>query len=170
MRSLVLFLLLGLQGPAAAAELSLPIGSVQFVLGMPRGEVVEQARRSFHVVPVAGGATETYFLSESKPPKVDVIGGIAFKNDRLTWIQRSWGNFAGRKQANEATKALFSAIESATAATGSTAVVSSVNHRTPGVEFRTLHFDFPGRRVTVINSDGKDTGHSVGVTEAISEP
>src|SRR5690606_2933230 len=107
---------------------------------------------NFHVVSVSG-QVDMFFLSESKPPNVQVIGGISFRNGRLSWIQRTWGNFDGDNNAADIAKAIFAALESATVASGSEATITTTLQRVPGLEFRTINYQFPGRKVTVTTTE-----------------
>lgn len=147
----------------------LPIGSVRFKLGADQSSVMKQAEATFHVVSVSG-QSDMFFLSESKPPNVEVIGGISFKNGRLTWIQRTWGNFHGEAKAADIAKAIFAAIESATVASGSDATITTALQRVPGLEFRTINYQFPGRKVTVTTTEGDSRrgGSQVSIEESVS--
>ena len=69
----------------------------------------------------------------------------------------------------EASKALFSAIESATAASGAAATITTKVHRVPGGEFKTVHFEFGNRKVTFTTTEGDASvgGAQVSVDESI---
>jgi len=153
--------------PALAQELG--IGYLRFALGQEQVSTMKEVSAKFTIVPVTG-QNDTCFLSESKPPNVNVIGGLAFKNGRLSWIQRSWGNFSGASTATEATKALFAAIESAGAAEGTAANVSTKVQRVPEIEFKTITFEFGRRKVVMTSSEGspKAGGKQVSITESVS--
>lgn len=160
------FLLLCILATAHAIEL--PIGSVSLSLGMEQNALMKELHAHFHVVAVTGNSN-MFFLSESKPPNVSVIGGVSFEKGRLAWIQRNWGSFTGKVNSVEVTKALFSAIESAMAASGASAVVSTSVQRIPGAEFTSVCFVFPGRKITVSTTDGDAKyGQQVSIEESVS--
>jgi hypothetical protein len=159
--------LLGSLGSATAAEL--PVGSMLFKLGAPQASVMVEVAARFRAIPVTG-TPDMFFLSDRDAPNAKVIGAISFKNGHLNWVQRNWGSFDGSARADEVAKALYSAIESATAATGSAASVSTKINRVPGTEFRSTYFDFPGHKVSITVTDGDSThgGKQVTVDESIS--
>lgn len=128
-----------------------------------------EVKKHFRVIPVTGNP-DTFFLLDSNAPTTKVVGGISFKNGRLCWAQRNWGNFDGSDRADEIAKAIYSAIESATAAAGSAATISTKVNRVPGAEYRSTYLVFPEHKVSITVSDG-DTSHGgrqVTVDESIS--
>lgn len=159
--AIVLFALM-LFGSASAAEL--PIGPMLFKLGAPQSSVMAEVRTHFRVIPVTG-KPDMFFLAASNAP-AKVIGGISFKDGRLTWVQRNWGSFDDTARADEVARALYSAIESATAATGARASITTKVDRVPGTEFRSTYFQFPGRKVALLSTDGDNK--QVTVDESIS--
>lgn len=152
---------------STAHAADLPIGTISLSLGMEQTAVMKELHARFHVIAVTGN-NNMFFVSESKPPNASVIGGVSFKSGRLAWIQRNWGSFSEKVNPVEVTKALFSAIESATAASGASAIISTSVHRIPGAEFKSVYFDFPGRKITVSTTDG-DTkyGQQVSIEESV---
>lgn len=154
---------------ASGQELS--VGSLSFSLGQDRDSVMRAIKGRFELVPVTG-QPDTIFISESKRPNLNVIGGVAFKGGRLSWVQRIWGSFQGRVASVEVSKALFSAIESASGASNADATISTKIQRVPGTEFKTVTFDFPIRRVTITTTegDGKNGGSQVSIEESIRSP
>ncbi len=161
--------LLSLFGITAQAG-DLPIGGVPLSIGMEQHAAMKALNARFHVFP-AKGNTNVFFLSDAEPPNLSVIGNVSFKDGRLDWIQREWGHFSGTSNPVEVSKALFSAIESAKAASGESAVVSTSVKRIPGAEFKTVYFSFPGRRVSlgIIDGDAKSKyGQQVNINESVS--
>jgi hypothetical protein len=153
---------------AFAQSIELPIGSLLLSLGTEQAIVMTEINTRFQVVRVTV-QPEMFFVSDGKPPNVHVIGGVAFQNGRLSWIQRAWGSFEGKTNSTEITKALFSAIESATTSSGEIATVTTRVQRVPGAEFKTVDFEFPGRKVTVTSTEGdaKSGGLQVSIAESI---
>ena len=149
----------------------LSIGSLSFSLGKDRAAVMRAIKERFEVVTVTG-QPDTFFVSERKRPHVHVIGGVAFKEGRLAWVQRNWGAFEGRVSSVEVSKALFNAIESASSASQTSATISTKIQRVPGSEFKTVTFEFPTRRVTMTTTDGdaRNGGSQVSIEESIRLP
>lgn len=167
MRRCIVVLLAALVTPGAIGS-ELPIGAMRFALGTEQSGVMQEVRTRFHVVPLQGNP-DMYFLSETKPPNVRILGAIRFANGRLVWAQRNWGKFEGKVTSTEVSKTMFAAIESATAEAGTSATVSTKVQRIPGAEFRSIYFDFPGRKVTITSTDG-DASHGekqVSIEESI---
>lgn len=146
----------------------LSVGSLSFSLGQDRDTVMRAIKDRFEVVTVTG-QPDTFFISENKRPNVNVIGGVAFKGGRLIWVQRNWGSFQGRVVSVAVSKALFSAIESASGASNADATISTKTQRVPGTEFKTVTFEFPTRRVTMTTTEGdaKNGGSQVSIEESI---
>jgi hypothetical protein len=168
MRSCWLALLYSFAIGASSAELS--IGSMSFALGAPQGKVLADVNANFRVSSVTGQPT-TFFLSSVDRANSPSIGSIAFTNGRLTWAQRTWGSYVASDSAADVSKALYSAIESASAASGSAAAVAVTTRRVPGITFVTTYFRFKDRTVTMLVSDGDaaNGGRQVSVTESIGE-
>jgi hypothetical protein len=152
-----------------AVAAGMPLGPLFLTLGSDQDSVMKQVHSRFHVIPVSG-SPDTFFLSEERPPKVNVIGGVAFKNSRLTWVQRNWGVFTGRVTSTQVTDAIHSALESASMA-GQSASVSVTTQRIPGTEFKVMTFSVPGRKVVVTTSETQSPprSHQLSVEESISE-
>ena len=163
-------LLLGvllLAGAVDAAEL--PIGSMMFKLGAPQTSVLSEAQTRFTLVPVSGNP-DMFFLSTGNPPNAQIVGGIAFKDGRLSWVQRNWGNFSGPTSAIDVAKAVQSALSSAASASGSQATITTEEKRVPGTDFRSTYFQFPRHKVSITVADSNDPqyGRQVTVDESIS--
>lgn len=169
MRYALLVLLAVLSSEANAQELL--IGSIRLSIGMEQAAVMRELRSRFEIIPVTAQA-ETFFVFEHKAPKSEAIGGVGFRNGRLSWIQRCWGSFQGRVDSVAVSKAVFAALESAATSSGGAAVVSTKIQRVPGVEFRTITFEFPSHRVTVLTSEGDSEhgGDQVEIEESVRAP
>lgn len=167
MRTCLVVLLAALFTPYAIGA-ALPIGNMRFALGTDQSGVLQEVRARFHVVPLQG-SPDMYFLSETKPPNVRVLGAIRFSNRRLVWAQRNWGQFEGKVTSTDVSKTMFAAIESATAAAGTSATVSTKIQRIPGAEFKSIYFDFPGRKITITSTDGDASrgGKQISIEESI---
>jgi hypothetical protein len=152
----------------SARAQNLPVGPVLLSLRADQVETMKQIKAHFEVVTVTG-QPDTFFLYEGKRPNLRVVGGVAFQSGRVSWVQRTWGNFEGKTSAVDVSGALYSAIESATSASGASATITTKVHRVPGIEFKTVTFDFSDRRVTMTTSEGDAAhgGKQVGIDESI---
>ena len=97
---------------------------------------------------------------------------VAFRNGRLRLVQRRWGTFSGKVNSVEVSTALFAALESASNAAGTSAVISTKVLRVPGTEVQTIHFEFPGRKVTMASNNGNPElgGLRVSIEESVFLP
>lgn len=65
--------------------------------------------------------------------------------------------------------ALFATLESAIAAEGTAPKVSTEVNRVPGIEFKYIYFEFPGRKITVGSEDSatKDGRKLLSIDESV---
>ena len=166
LRSLVLSCAGLLCASAFAADFA--IGNMPITLGADKEAVMNEAQSRFTIVPLTGNP-DTVFFSDRKAPNINVIGGVTFANGKLVSAQRNWGSFNGKVSPIEIHKALFAALEHATAQSGTQAVVTTSLQRIPGTEFKSIYFEFPGRRVYLSASDADPAqgGKSVSIEEAV---
>jgi hypothetical protein len=156
----VFALLLILLTVGDANSQDLPIGSMWLSIGMKQADVWKEMNARFQVVPMEGKPI-SFVLLEAEPSRgqtPQVLGMIAFENERVSWIQRRWGWFYGQVNAAEVGRALFSAIESATSASGQSATITTKVSRVPGSEFKSLEFLFPNRKISILSSEGDAHG------------
>ncbi len=166
---LIAFLLLiPLCASVQASEL--PIGMMIFTLGSDQTVVMKEVQSRFRVVSVKGDLNK-FVLYNANPPNNKVpLGSIAFENGRLAMIERNWGFFEGKISPTEVMNALFAALESAIAAAGASPKVSTEVNRAPGIEFKSIYFGFPGRKITVGSEDWatKEGRQLLSIDESVS--
>lgn len=146
---------------AVAADLA--IGRTTFSLDQSESDARKLIERRFKVISLA--KPNDLVLVDPKTSKT--LGTISFKNGRVSYIGRSWGNFYGPNSAVDSASALTSALESATAESGSTAVIRVETTRQPNAEFRVTYFNFPGRKISHIVSKSELGGEQVAIDESI---
>ncbi len=146
----------------------LTIGSVSLTLGADQGSVQKIVDAHFHVIAESENPNNLLLL-DSGPPVGDILGGVGFENGRISWIQKTWGSFTGKDNAVEVADALFSALESATNASGTTATINNTVRRIPGREFKSTDFVFHNRKVNLMTTSGnsKSSGRQIVITESI---
>ena len=165
------FLLLSLLLAAANSQANeLTLGPVTLSLGLERGPLLGSLQAYFTVSPNCSD-TAACLVFEGPQSSGTYVGSVTFKDGRLVGASRQWGEFKDRVNPVLVTKALLAALESAGAASGSRASVSSSLTRVPGADIATLHFNFPGRRVSVLTTDGNSKyGQQVSISEFIVAP
>lgn len=153
---------------AFAQTVGLPIGSLWFSLGSEQAIVLAELKERYSVL-VRSAETETYVVTEGEPSNPREIGEVAFRDGRLRLVQRRWGTFSGKVSSVDVSAALFSALESASNAAGGAAVISTRVLRVPGTEVQTVHFEFPGRKVTMSSNSGNPAlgGLRVSIDESV---
>jgi hypothetical protein len=156
---------------AFAQTVGLPIGSLWFSLGSEQAIVLAELKERYSVL-VRSAETETYFVTEGEPSNPREIGEVAFRDGRLRLVQRRWGTFSGKVNSVDVSAALFAALESASNAAGGAAVISTKVLRVPGTEVQTIHFEFPGRKVTMASNNGNPAlgGLRVSIDESVFLP
>jgi hypothetical protein len=85
-------------------------------------------------------------------------------------IERNWGFFEGKITSTEVMNAIFSALESAITAAGTASKVSTEVNRVPGIEFKSVYFEFPGRKITIGSEDwtSKEGRKLLSIAESVS--
>lgn len=162
MRTLLLALIMYiLSCNATAADLA--IGRATFSLGQTESDARKIIEQNFKVISV--GTPNDLVLVDPKTSQT--AGTISFKNGRVSYLGRSWGNFYGPNSAVDSASALTSALESATAESGSTAIIRVETTRQPNAEFRVTHFNFSGRKISHIVSKSQLGGEQVAIDESV---
>jgi hypothetical protein len=153
---------------ARAADFS--IGSFVVSLGADKATLLKDAQSRYRLIPVQGNPN-LVFLSE-RQPSGRVVGSVTFTGEKLTAASRNWGSFTGREAVVDVGKALFGAVESVISQTDQSAIVSTKTHRIPGAEFKSIYYEFPGRRiyVTITDADAANGGKQLSVEESIFVP
>lgn len=167
-RTLLLLALFSGAFTAHAGELA--IGGVTLSLGKERELTIRALQAASFSLSPNCSATASCLVFERKRPDSTAIGSVTFKDGRLIAASRQWGAFQNRVNPVQISKALLAALESAQAATGAEPSIKSQVQRAPGAEFTTLEFVFPGRRVSVLTTDGDSKyGQQVSISEFIQE-
>ena len=164
-------LLLSLVLAAATSQASeLTLGSVALSIGLERAPLLSALQANFTVSPNCSD-TAACLVFEGPQSTGTYVGSVTFKDGRLVGASRQWGGFKDHANPVLVTKALLAALESAATASGSRADVSSSLTRVPGADMVTLQFTFPGRRVSVLTTDGNSKyGQQVSISEFIVMP
>jgi len=169
MRSLILafLVLISMSTPVLASELS--IRTMNFRLGSDETAVMDEVQSHFQVVPIKNGP-KSFVLYAKPPDNIIPLGTISFVNNRLSSIERNWGFFEGTITSTKVMKALFAALESAMASEGTSPKISTEVNRAPGIEFRSINFNFPGRIITVGSEEwvAKEGRQLLSIAESVS--
>jgi hypothetical protein len=169
MRHLLTAFLLTLALSAANAT-DLPIGSVMLSLGMDKENALKKLKESYGVLEQKIRGSEIYTVTSGKEPNFKFLGTVTFREGKLAWISRNWGNFNMANNPMEYASALFAALEGAAAASGSTATITTKVSRVPSGEIKQIDFVFSDRKITTLISDGpaQGLGKQAGIDESVS--
>lgn len=148
----------------------LTLGPVTLSIGLERGPVLNSLQAHFTVSPNCSDTASCLVFKGSQSSGTHV-GSVTFKDGRLVAASRQWGDFKDSVNPVLVTKALLAALESAQAASGSSAQIASSVTKVPGAELTSLQFTFPGRKVSVLTTNGNSKfWQQVSISEFIVVP
>jgi len=151
---------------ASEPEETLQIGDLIFRLGMPKDAVLASIVSHGYTVSRAG---ETYFISlQRQSPS---IGGVAFRNGKLSWIQRSWST--AKTDDVSAAGSIYAALSSATERNRRYCFVDTNETVNSSGDTRSIQLTcVPGRsyiRIDIVRLEQAQGGNGVDVSEILSE-
>jgi hypothetical protein len=160
-----LIFVLGFACPWAIAGEQVPslfVAGVELRLGMPRATVLSKLEGKT----LTKTGTDGWIITEKKGSEFLPVGGIGFKDDKLTWLSRDWGNFDSRDSAIDLSLELFRVFSYLDAKGERIIHISTSTFPTPGMTFKSIEVQSTERKVTIGIVEGKETG-SVGIQEII---
>jgi hypothetical protein len=154
---------------AQADDASMFVASTEIRLGMPK-EPLLSSLRSRYVLTQSN--TDSYFFWEGTGSGAKLLGGVAFRNDRVSWVSRAWGSFCGTNTLKFATE-LHSALDSLQSASGRPVVAyASKTHGAPGLRITAIQFSSGTRQLTLSIAEGDEakakSGECVSLQETLS--
>ncbi len=155
---------------SAANASDLPIGAVRLSLGMEKENVLQKLKDFYGVTEQPMISSSLYSITADKKPNSKLLGMVTFREGKLVWISRRWGDFNTANNSMEYASALFAALEGAAAASGSTATITTKVSRVPSGEIKQIDFVFSDRKITTLISDGpaQGLGKQAGIDESVS--
>ena len=155
---------------SAANATDLPIGSVRLSLGMDKENALKKLKEVYGVTEQKMMSGNFYTVTTGKEPNFKLQGTLTFREGKVTWVSRTWGNFNMTNNSMEYASTLFAALEGAAAASGTTATITTKISRGPSGEIKQIDFVFSDRKITTLITDGRDQelGKQASITESIS--
>jgi|GEM_PF-1041259 hypothetical protein len=151
---------------ARADDASLFVAGTEIRLGMPK-EPLLSGLRSRYVL--TQSSTDSYFLWEGTGSTAKLLGGVAFWNDRVSWVTRAWGDFYGGNILKFATE-LRSALDNLqTASAGPVVAYVSKTSGVPGLRITEIQFSSGPRKVTLTIAEGDEAKAKGGERVSLQE-
>ncbi|HKH49415.1 MAG TPA: hypothetical protein VKM72_32500, partial [Thermoanaerobaculia bacterium] len=121
------------------------LGGIEMRLGMPKAAILGALEDKYQLT---NAGEDSWFIMEKGDPPSKVIGGIAFKEGRLSWISRDWSNFE-KATALDFARDFFSLLANLSEEGKSVALIHTSTVRQPGL---TLRPSLPGTKNRDYNS------------------
>jgi hypothetical protein len=137
-------------------------------LGMPKELVLPYYEKRYIVRKAKEVSGDIWTVSEKKGDLYNLVAVLSFKDDKLTGITKSWGDFAS-SEVVEAFMSLFSVLSDLTENERSNATITTKAVRDPRSFFNTIEILVGKRCVTVAISERGLFGKSVTISELLSE-
>jgi len=138
---------------ARADDASLFVAGSEIRLGMPKEPLLSSLRSRYVLTP---SGTDSYFFWEGTGSTAKLLGGVAFRNDRVSWVSRNWGAFYGTNILKLATE-LHSALNNLQTASGGLVVAyASKTSGVPGLRITEIQFSSGPRKLTLAIVEGDE--------------
>ena len=149
-----------------AQEKSLVVAGVRLHIGMPFEEVLERFKGTRYAVRPLEGARDAYTIAAQGGPPFESPGNLTFRQGKLWWIGKSWGNYFGPDAA-----AMFNALFGMMAARQQEkyeAQLRIVETREPGVIRHEVKINLSdGRKISLSLTEMQRVTESVSVMEMV---
>jgi hypothetical protein len=163
---MVFVLCLGAAPQLGAQQRTLAVGGVLLRLGMDFDEVRERFQATRYELRKLAGTRSAYAVSVKGGPPFESPGNLTFRNGRLWWIGKSWGNYFG-PDADAMFQAFFGILSKA-GDRELTAKVRSGETREPGLIRQKISLDLSdGRSISLSVTDTKNFTRSVSIQETL---
>jgi hypothetical protein len=96
-------------GQTVDHEGAIAVGGITLKLGMPQAEAISQLAPAYELHHQENSPGTWLVFSKGGPP-FRVMGNIAFRGARLTFVSRTWGATAGAQTGNTVAVALHTAL------------------------------------------------------------
>jgi hypothetical protein len=108
---------------------------------------------------------------EGTGPNAHFVGGVAFKNDKVSWVSRDWGTFQG-SGALGLGRELHSALANLERASNRSIVVpDSTTQSAPGIRITQIQFLSGPRKLNLMIVEGDESkgGQQVSLEETLAQ-
>lgn len=149
-----------------AGQRTLTVAGVRLHLGMTFEDVKDAFKGTRYGLRRVAGARDAYAISAVGGPPFESPGNLTFKDGKLWWIGKNWGNYFGPDAAS-----VFNAIYGILVSSGKSAMdakIRAIPVREPGVVRHEIRMELSdGRRISFSFSEIKDVAENVAVVEML---
>lgn len=139
------------------------LAGIEMKLGMPKSVIWSALEGKYKLANVEA---DIWVIEEITGPPHRLIGGLAFKDGKLSWISKDWGG-SGRESSLDFAKDLFSLLANLAEGGKGVAMIETNTVRQPGLTLYHLSLVFPGRRILINIVEDRLKGDSISMQEVI---
>lgn len=135
-------------------------------LGMPKATVLGALEGKYNLTQTD---ENSWFIMEKGGPPYKHIGGLAFKDGKLSWASKDWGSFGERGTLDFAND-LFSLLSNLGQEGEAVALIkTSTPVRQPGTTLKQIQLIFPNKKITLLVAEDREKGSSVSMQEILEQ-
>lgn len=138
---------------ARADDASLFVAGTEIRLGMPKEPLLNSLRSRYVLTQ---SSTDSYFVWEGADSTAKLLGGVAFRNGRVSWVSRDWGQFYGTNILKFATELQSALYNLQTASGGPIVAYVSKPPGVPGLRITEIQFLSGQRKLTLAIVEGDE--------------
>jgi len=151
---------------ARADDASLFVAGTEIRLGMPKEPLLSSLRSRYGLTQ---SSTDSYFVWEGTGSTAKLLGGVAFRNDRVSWVSRDWGQFYGTNILKFATELQSALYNLQTASRGPVVAYVSKPPGVPGLRITEIEFLSGQRKLTLRIVEGDEAKAKGGECVSLQE-
>jgi hypothetical protein len=163
----LLSLCAGLSSPAHAQTKAIDVAGVTLRLGMSLDEVQKRLEPTRYELQRLAGTYGSYAISASDGPPYESPGNLTFKDGKLWWIGKNWGNYFGPDAVS-----IFNSLYGIVAKDGKSAIEATIEpkvSREPGVVRHEIRINLAdGRSISISYTETKKTAANVSILENVA--
>lgn len=157
----------GFLSSAHAQSKAIDVAGVTLRLGMSLEEVQNRFEPTRYELQKLAGTYGSYAISASDGPPYESPGNLTFKDGKLWWIGKNWGNYFGPDAAS-----IFNSLYGIVAKDGKRAVEATIEpkvSREPGVVRHEIRINLAdGRSISISYTETKKTAANVSILENVA--
>jgi len=155
-----ILLILSVFPPYSVAEDKvLWIDGVNMTLGMKKKIVIDLFNKNHDLKPVGDSDNYIIFKKGLSSPS-NVVGQVAFKNEKLAFASQTWGSFSAKESCDLA-NSLYSAINGILDSGDKALSIKTETKRSPEMTVSTIEFKFKNKVVILSIADGRNVEKGV---------
>ena len=152
--------------PVHAQTKAIDVAGVTLRLGMSLEEVQQRFEPTRYKLQRIAGTHGSYAISASEGPPFESPGNLTFKDGKLWWIGKNWGNFFGPDAIS-----IFNSLYGIVAKGGKSAIEAAIEPRTsrePGVVRHVIRINLEdGRSISLSYSETKNAAGNLSILENV---